>query len=143
MKTSWSRGFAAAGLLALLLCAGCVSDPAAGDARKLETTLSAYHSALRWNGIDAALALHDPESLKTEPVTSFERERWAQFRVVGYRDSTPVPVSPGRVQQRVALELMNVNTQSVRTLLDVQEWRWDAEAKRWWLTSGLPSLDPK
>ena len=143
MKTSSRRGFASAVLLALMLCAGCASDPAAGDARTLETTLSAYHSALRWNGIDAALALHDPESLEAEPVTSFERERWAQFRVIGYRDSPPVPVSPGRVQQRGALELRNVNPQSVRTLLDVQEWRWDAAARRWWLTSGLPSLDTK
>ena len=143
MKTWWNHTLVVSGMLALMFCAGCASDPAAGDARKLETTLSAYHSALRWNGIDAALALHDPESLKTEPVTSFERERWAQFRVVGYRDSPPVPVSPGRVQQRVALELMNVNTQSVRSLMYVQDWRWDAAAKRWWLTSGLPSLDTK
>ena len=143
MKTSWSRIFAAIGLLALMLCAGCASDPAAGDARKLETTLSAYHTALRWNGVDAALALHDPESLRADPVTTFERERWSQFRIVGYRSSPPVPVTPGRVQQRVALELINVNTQSVRTVLDVQEWRYDVAAKRWWLTSGLPSLDAK
>ncbi len=137
------RGLAANALGILLLCSGCASDPAAGDARLLETTLSAYHSALRWNGIDSALALHDPQSLEKNPLTSFERERWAQFRVVGYRSSPPATVSPGRVQQRVALELVNVNTQSVRTLMDVQDWRYDVAAKRWWLTSGLPDLDPR
>jgi len=125
----------------LLVCAGCASDPAAGDAAKLEKTLSAYHSALRWGTVEQALSLHDPEVLAKQPVTSFELERWRQFRVVGYRDSSPVPVATGRVQHRVALELINLNTQGVRNVLDVQEWRYDATAKRWWLTSGLPSLD--
>lgn len=137
-------GYARTGLwLLALACAGCASDPAAGDAAKLDSTLSAYHSALRWGSAEEAVAMHDPERLKTQPVSSFELERWRQFRVVGYRDSPPVTTAPGRVQQRVALELVNTNTQSVRNVVDVQEWRYDTTAKRWWLTSGLPSLDSR
>jgi len=127
----------------LLACAGCASDPAAGDAAKLDKTLTAYGSALRWGSVEQALAFHDPERVKAKPVTSFELERWRQFRVVGYRATPPAPVATGRVQQRVALELVNVNTQSVRNVIDVQEWRYDVPAERWWLTSGLPSLDSR
>ncbi len=130
-------------LAVLFAAAGCASDPAAGDARKLETTLSAYHSALRWGSVEQALAFQDPEPLKTTPVSSFELERWRQFRVVGYRASSPATTSPGHVQQRVALELINTNTQGVRNLIDLQDWRYDPVAKRWWLTSGLPSLDAR
>lgn len=133
----------AMGAAMLLLCAGCASDPAAGDAAKLERMQSAYHSALRWGTLEQALAMHDPERLKAQPVTAFELERWRQFRVVGYRDSPSVAIATGRVQQRVALELINLNTQGVRNVLDVQEWRYDVAAKRWWLTSGLPSLDAR
>lgn len=143
MRRIFEYGGRAMAIAILLLCAGCVSDPAAGDAMKLEKTQSAYHSALRWGTLEQALAMHDPELIKSRPVTTFELERWRQFRVVGYRDSPSVATATGRVQQRVALELINLNTQGVRNVLDVQEWRYDVAAKRWWLTSGLPSLDAR
>ncbi len=135
----------AMGLVAALLlaCAGCATDPAAGDAAALERSFFAYHSALRWGTLEEALALHDPAALAARPVTPFELERWKQFRIVGYRDTPPVTLAPGRVQQRVALELVNVNTQGVRNLIDVQVWRYDMAAGRWWLVSGLPDLDAR
>ncbi len=139
-RTAFIASTLGALLCAVFLLTGCASDPKSGDARKLETTLSAYHSALRWHGVEQALAMHDPEVLKEHAPTPFEIEHWKQFRIVGYREGTAVPDGEGRVQQRVAIELVNVNTQSVRNLVDVQEWRYDAEAKRWWLTSGLPDL---
>lgn len=127
----------------VLACAGCASDPAAGDQTLLQRTLFAYHSALRWGTVEQAISMHDPETIAKRPISAFETERWRQFRVVGYRESLPVTVAPGRVQQRVELELVNVNTQGVRNLVDVQEWRYDVEDKKWWLVTGLPSLDAK
>lgn len=138
---AWRARAALMGIL--LACAGCASDPAAGDATMLERTLFAYHSALRWGSVEEALAMHDPKRLVAHPVTPFELERWRQFRVVGYRDAPPVTVEPGHVQQRVALELVNINTQGVRNVIDVQEWHYDVKDQRWWLISGLPNLDAR
>ena len=43
--------------------------------------------------------------------------------------------------QRVELRIVDQDTQAERTKTDRQSWRYDAAAKRWWLTSGLPKLD--
>ncbi len=36
--------------------------------------------------------------------------------------------------------MINQNTQAERTVMVVERWRWDPEAKRWWQTAGLPDL---
>ena len=36
--------------------------------------------------------------------------------------------------------MINQNTQAERTVVVVERWRWDPEAKRWWQTAGLPDL---
>jgi len=36
---------------------------------------------------------------------------------------------------------VNRNTQVEKVITDIQLWRWDDEAGRWWLASGLPDLD--
>ena len=52
----------------------------------------------------------------------------------------PVPISATEVQQTVRISLVNIHTQSERTLTDHQTWHYDEKAKHWWLTSGLPDI---
>ena len=40
----------------------------------------------------------------------------------------------------VKLDLLNRNTQTARSVVDHQVWKYDAAAKRWWLVSGLPDI---
>jgi hypothetical protein len=49
----------------------------------------------------------------------------------------------GSMEQIVEIRLINRNTQAERIVTDVQIWRWDEKAKRWWLTTGLPSFAAK
>ena len=50
-------------------------------------------------------------------------------------------LDPLTYSQRVELRIIDRDTQTERIKTDRQNWRYDALAKRWWLTSGLPKLD--
>ena len=129
-------------LAAMLLGAGCGSRDKA-DTKLLDETLRQYASTVRWGDIELALAFVDPEVLEADPVEPFELERIRQLQVAGYRERPYAFVGDLRVRQVVQIELVNKHTQEVRSTVDVQEWRFDPEAKRWWLMSGLPRFDPE
>ena len=58
----------------------------------------------------------------------------------GYRDLSSL-VEPDEVVVRlIEVRVINHHTQAERTLRYRERWRWDAEAKRWWLVGGLPDF---
>ena len=124
----------------VVLLAGCGSQKK--DVKILEETLRQYASTVRWGEIEQALGFIDPEVLKADPVEPFELERLRQVQVAGYRERGAYTfIGDLRVRQVVQVELVNKHTQEVRSAVDVQEWRFDPEAKRWWLMTGLPRFD--
>ncbi|PZO09883.1 MAG: hypothetical protein DCF27_04570 [Lysobacteraceae bacterium] len=128
-------------VLALLLLTACGSMGAQRNPR--DQALYSYVSAVRWSDFNAALAFVDPETLRTRPMTDLESERYKQFQVAGYEVKSASEPGEGRYEQVVELRLVNKNTQVERIITDRQQWRWDAQAKRWWLVSGLPDLDAR
>jgi len=127
-------------LLALLamLCAGCATDQ---RNQALIHTLSAYGSTLRWGDFQSALQFVDPKVREANQPTALDLARYQQVRVTGYDDGAgPVPDGENVVRQVVQIGLVNINTQSERTVIDRQTWRYDPEKKRWWLVSGLPDI---
>jgi hypothetical protein len=79
--------------------------------------------------------------LKAHPPTSLDMARYAQVRVSDYNEvSGPVPVGENEVRQVVQIGLINIHTQSERTIADRQLWRYDPDNKHWWLESGLPDI---
>jgi len=128
-------------VLALLLLTACGSMGAQRNPR--DQALYSYVSAVRWSDFNAALAFVDPETLRTRPVTDLESERYKQFQVAGYEVKSASEPGEGQYEQVVELRLVNKNTQVERIITDRQQWRWDAQAKRWWLVSGLPDLDAR
>lgn len=128
-------------VLALLLVTACGSMGAQRNPR--DQTLYTYVSAVRWSDFEAARAFLDPETVRTRPVTDFEMERYKQFQVAGYEVKSASEPAEGLYEQVVELRVVNRNTQVERVVTDRQTWRWDAEAKRWWLVSGLPDLDAR
>lgn len=126
---------AAIALLALLAACG-------GSAKRspLEQSLYTYSSTIRWSEFDKALAFVDPEAPAMEPLAL---ERLQQYQVSGYDVRSSEQVSDTEYTQVVELRVVNRHTQAERTVTDRQRWRWDAEAKRWWLASGLPDLSPR
>lgn len=131
---------AAACLLLALLLAGCASTTP--DRRALDDALYDYASAIRWGELDAALSHVDPDYLAAHPLDSIERARFQQLQVSGYYVRQNSQDAEGRVHQLVEIRLVNRHTQTERSVVDRQTWRWDAEAKRWWLTTGVPDLAP-
>ena len=125
-----------------LLGAGCGSSKKA-DVKILEETLRQYASTVRWGDIEQALSFVDPAVLKADPVEPFELERMRQVQVAGYRERPYEFIGELRVRQIVQIELVNRHTQEARSAVDLQEWRFDPEAKRWWLMTGLPSFEPR
>lgn len=129
-------------LAAVALVLSCLAA-CAGNQRSdsLTTTLGAYQSALRWGNFQDALGFVDPVYRKAHPLTPLAVARYQQVRVAGYDEGDgPMPVSQDEVQQTVKINLINRNTLLERTIIDHQTWHWDAQAKRWWLESGLPDI---
>lgn len=125
-------------LLALAACGGVGSQKNA-----MEEILYHYATAVRWGDVEQILAFHDPEQLAESAPDALELERWRQLRVTGYRSRGREPQPDGTVVQFAEIEFMNRHTQTTSSLLDRENWRYDEEAKRWWLTSGLPDLDSR
>ncbi|HET7268430.1 MAG TPA: hypothetical protein VFJ15_09995 [Oleiagrimonas sp.] len=128
-------------IVALTLLAGC-----AGQQRQntLTDTLNAYASTLRWGDFSHAQAFVDPDYLEAHPPTPLQMARYKQVRVAGYdAGAGPIPVSDTEVRQTVKIGLINRHTQGERFIVDQQTWRWDPEAARWWLESGLPDITPE
>ncbi|HUA81374.1 MAG TPA: hypothetical protein VL997_13435 [Dyella sp.] len=130
-----------AGLILLsttLLLAGCATDKR-NDA--LTHTMIEYANAVRWDGFEAAEQFVDPKVREKHPLTDLDRERFKQVQVSGYDDGNgPVASGENEVRQVVQIDLTNVHTQSVRTIVDRQLWRYDPEKNRWWLETGIPDI---
>ncbi|HZP67030.1 MAG TPA: hypothetical protein VFB32_12040 [Rudaea sp.] len=124
----------------LLVCAGCGEMSTHSKSDVLTTTLLAYANALRWGDFEQAQSFVDPETLKTHPLSEIDRERYKQVRVASYNERPVVPVGHDEVQQIVEIGILNVNTQTERTIVDRQLWRYDEKTKHWHLVSGLPDI---
>lgn len=123
-------------LLALAGCAGVGTEQS-----RFDETLYHYAAAVRWGEVEQIVAFHDPERLAESPIEPFVLDRWRQLRVTGYRARGREPQPDGTIVQFAAIEFMNRHTQTTFAVLDSERWRYDEEAKRWWLVSGLPDLD--
>lgn len=137
--TPIARALAALVLLALLAACGSVG----GHRNPRDEILYMYVSAVRWSEFDKALAFIDPEVLEAHPVSATEMERYKQFQVSGYDVRSVREPAEGEYEQVVEIRLVNRHTQAERIVTDHQRWRYDPEARRWWLVSGLPPLDPR
>lgn len=124
----------------LALSAGCAAMSSQSESRSLETTLVAYANAVRWGDFEQALAFVDPETLKAHPLSSIDMERYRQVKVAAYTEQPPVPAGAHEVRQVVQISLVNINTQTERSIIDKQLWRYDEKGKHWHLMSGLPDI---
>ena len=129
-------------MLAVLL-AGCASmslDRMKTKEGILEETLQTYAATMRWGDMTRCLAFVDPKYRAEHPMSELDLARYKQVAVTAYDDQPATPISANEVTQTVEIGLVNVNTQSARTVIDHQVWRYDEKDKHWWLTTGLPDI---
>lgn len=127
-------------MLVLLLLGACATQSTRSRQTQLDETLRAYAATIRWANFEQAQAFVDPKRLQENPPTALELSRYRQVQVTGYDAQPPMPVSDSEVRLVVRIDLVNVNTQSARSVIDRQTWTWDEAAQRWWLASGLPDI---
>ena len=125
------------GLLAVLTPAGAQSRLQRG---KLQQVQDAYAASIRWGDFENAWQAVDPAYRAEHPMTELEFERYKQIQISGYRDLSTRGGPDGTVERAVELRVINKHTMAERTERYVERWRWDPEAKRWWLVVGMPDL---
>ena len=125
------------GLLAVLAPAAAQSRLQRG---KLQQVQDAYAASIRWGDFENAWQAVDPAYRAEHPMTELEFERYKQIQISGYRDLSTRGGPDGTVERAVELRVINKHTMAERTMRYRERWRWDPEAKRWWLVVGLPDL---
>ncbi|KLI99933.1 hypothetical protein [Luteimonas sp. FCS-9] len=125
-------------LVTLLFAAGgCASSGKQRSA--LERAQVAWSSAIRWNDVEGAWQLVDPEVRAERPMGELAFARYAQLQVTGYRE-LGAQADPAEALREIEVRVVNRHSMAERTLRHTERWRWDAAAGTWWNVSGLPDF---
>jgi hypothetical protein len=127
-----------ASVLMGLTLASCATH---GKQKELDETLQQYEAIIRWSEWDGAVNYIHPDYLKENPITNLDMERLRLFRVTNYAVRSGQPLEDGnRFTQGVAISMFNKTRAVEKVVFDQQDWKYDEEAQRWLLHSGLPDV---
>ncbi|MEO6264339.1 MAG: hypothetical protein ABIO58_05200 [Luteimonas sp.] len=124
-------------LLAVSAVAACATKMDRMSA--LQQAQYAYSAAIRWGDFEGAWNMVDPKYRKEHPISDLELERYKQVQISGYHDLGSQG-GEGTAAREIQIGVINRNTLVEREARYTERWRYDAEAKTWWLTVGLPDL---
>ncbi len=124
-----------------LALAGTLGGCATGGSRmsELEKVQYAYSAAIRWGDFEGAWNLVDPQYRAAHPMTALEFERYKQVQVSGYSESGS-QAGEGTATREIQIGVINRNTLVERDARYTEQWRYDPQAKTWWLVNGLPDF---
>ncbi len=101
----------------------------------MDHVLSNYRTAMRWGRWEDLFSFRDP---KAPVVPELDLDN---IRVTGYEiRQPPVEIKENTVIQVVQIQYVLRDRQQLRKLREKQEWRFDAENKRWTLFSPFPDF---
>lgn len=129
-------------LLALALTVGllsaCASLKEEKRTNKLQETTQAYMSSLRWGYYDLASQMITNRDSTPEPI---DFDFLKRIRVTSY-DTLNQFSNPelNSVQYVVQISYYHTDYGTVRSITDHQNWRYDEDAKRWFLDGNLPDF---
>ena len=127
-------------LLALVLSA-CATAGKIDRNQALQQAQYAYSAAIRWGDFEGAFNMVDPKLRAAHPLTDLEIERYKQLQVSGYHDIGS-EVLADTASREIQIGVINRNTLVERDARYTERWRYDTEAKTWWIVGGLPDLWP-
>ena len=132
----WMRGWV---MLMALALAACATGGKQMDA--LDRAQYDWSAAIRWNDFEGAWTLVDPEYREQHPMSALEFERYKQVQVSGYSDlASQVAPDKQSARREIQINVINKHTMTERGLRYTEVWRYDPEARAWWITSGLPDF---
>lgn len=120
----------------LLASSGCANVSDKQVATRLEVATTGYRQSIRWGYWDAAVGLIHPSKRAGIDVEPLENIRVTSYEVV----EPPVVTEDNKAFQVARIEYVLNDRQRLLSLADRQEWRYEEEAKSWWLHSGLPKF---
>ena len=124
-------------LAALVLLAGCATGSKTSELDKVQY---AYSAAIRWGDFEGAWQLVDPDYRDAHPLSDLELERYKQIQVTAYRDLAAQATPDGIAMREIQIGVVNRHTLVERNIRYTERWRYDPEAKTWWLMVGLPDF---
>ncbi|HXH01080.1 MAG TPA: hypothetical protein VNI56_02665 [Xanthomonadaceae bacterium] len=135
LKTAWLGA-----MLLMLALTGCAAAGRSKQMTALEMAQYQYSAAIRWGDFEGAWTVVDPEYRKAHPMTDLEFERYKQVQISGYRDLAAQVSPDGTAAREIQIGVINRHNLTERSTRYTERWRYDAVAKTWWITSGLPDL---
>ncbi len=104
---------------------------------KMDEQVSAYGSAIRWGQFKKALGYLDPPPARSPDWKTLSQTQMTAY-TTQFRDTLP----SGKVMlQTVEIRYIPPGSVVEKSFIDQQRWRYDDDAERWVLETGLPSLD--
>lgn len=138
-KALRTPAFALLGAFAFALLTACASSGTQGT--RLEQAQYAWSAAIRWGDFEGAVNLIDPKVREKLELTPLQLERYKQVQISGYRDmGADSNLDAGTAVRDIEIGVINRHTMAERTVRYRETWRWDADAKAWWITSALPDF---
>ena len=131
--------------LAVLLLATSIGFGASSCGRVKEDKMAAglynatkgYRESIRWGYFDAAVGFLYPDTR-----ADLDAKLLENVRVTGYEVIQPAVITPQETAvQLVRIEYVLEDQQRLKSLMDRQDWRWDADSAGWWLHSGMPKFE--
>lgn len=123
-----------------LLVAACASAGSRAKANALDKAQYAYSAALRWGDVRGAWMQQDPAWRAAHPLGDFDIDRWKQVQITSYQVVDSAGGDPDEAIRSIEIGIANRNTMAARTVTYRETWHYDAAAKTWWVTSGLPDF---
>ncbi len=128
-------------LLAIITAsiAGCAAIERRKQQETLDDTLRIYGNAIRWGQFGLAEKFLAPPEDGLPPGTLPDMEG---VKVTAYEVREKTISENGEHAVVVArIQFVHRDRASVYTVMDQQQWQFDAPAKRWLLRGGLPNFD--
>lgn len=120
-----------------LLSGGCASG--GGQQSALDRAQYAWSAAIRWGDFEGAWNLVDPAFRDANPISDLQLERYRQVQVSHYRDLS-ARLGETEAFREIEIGVVNRHTMTERTQRYTEHWRYDAQAKTWWIVDGLPDF---
>lgn len=127
------------GIAVVALSVSCARMQNQDKMDKLDLATRTYGKAIRWSHFDSAEAFLSPESPR---LTEAEREALEKgIRVTSYEPAEQV-MTPDLIRTTISVKIAYLldGSNRLRTITDRQNWRYDEEAKRWYLEGSLPDF---
>lgn len=123
--------------LVAVLLAGCAST--GKQASTLQRAQYDWSAAIRWGDFEGAWGLVDPAWREAHPMSELQFERYRQVQVSHYRELASNP-GESEALREIEIGVINRHTMTERTVRYTEHWQYDAGAKAWRISNGLPDF---